>query len=378
MPSNLPLPTIADSLQQGKQAIVGTREEFADIHSGSIYDYLMGTAALAWAREAQADQDKFRGIYFTTAQNDDLTTYVQQRFGIARIMDSYGVGSCLMQRQNFLSGAGIIYAGTHVQVATGMGGSIVYEVVNDVTCGPTQLLVPVEIRATTSGGGVAITNGSGSIVDPLWDDSFIAIGLYCGNGTSFEAATDFRARVVQQLLNQRPGYPAAIKAALLAIGAPNVVLFPSNYQGIDSGINACYVGDANYQCSQALLIDSRVNVEGTRVLGADLEVFPMATSLLSVALTLNLWDDPSKFDVGTIKALAIAGVLQYFGNSANAFAYKRDGIAGSAQRTSNAIQQVTVTSPTVDATFSSSNWPSTLTRYTPTGATVAITILGPQ
>lgn len=377
MPSQLQVPTSSDSLRVGKRAIVATRDELADDRTGSIYDFLMGTAALAWAREALSDRDKFRAIYFTTAQNDDLTDYVLKRFGIARILDTQGTGTALFVRASAAAGAGTIWEGTRFIVSDPHGGSTVYEVSANASVSATALSVPVTINAVDYGPGVAINNASGPVIDPLFD-SFTAESVYCKNGTVYEKAADFRARTVQTLLDNRPGYPIAIKNALYGAGAAQVVLFPSNYQGIDSGINCAYVGDAGFGASNALLIACRAAVESSRVLGPDLQVLGMSVTALSVDLTVSLWDDPSKFDQTFLTSAIIAGVLQYFTDPANSFAYKIEGIRGAAQRVSNAIQTVTVNTPSADATLSSTAWPATLPRYAPTANTVTVALQGPS
>lgn len=377
MPSQLALPTAQDSLRIGKRAIVATRDELVDDRTGSIYDFLMGTAALAWAREAQTDRDKFRAIYFMTAQNDDLTDYVKQRFGIDRILDTQGTGQALFERATTSAGAGTIYKGTRFLVNDLHGGSIAYQVTANAVCGATQKQVAVSIQAIPYGLGVAINDASGPVIDPLFD-TFTAVDVYCQNGTVFEPAANFRARVVQELLDQRPGYPTLIKQTLLDAGASQVILFPSNYQGTDSGINCAYVGDSGFGANNSLLIACRKIVETSRVLGADLQVLGMSSSTLSIDLTVSLWDDPANFDQLMLKSAVVAGVIQYFTDPTNAFAYKVDGIRGAAQRVSNAIQTVVVNTPSVDATFSSTSWPATLTRYMPNSSSISVALQGPS
>ncbi len=377
MPSQLAIPSIADHLRAGKNAIVASRDLFADTRSGAVYDFLMGTAALAWSREALADRDKFRAIYFTTAEGDDLTDFVLKRYGITRILDTYGPGTATFIRPSAAAGAGTIYAGTQIQVSSPNGGATVYQVASNTVVSASATTVLVPIQATTYGSGVAVSGMNGQVIDPLWDNTFSVLGLYCQNGTTYEPAPAFRARVTQTLLDQRPGYPALITQTLQNVGASQVLLFPSNYQSTDHGVNCAYVADQGFSTSQSLLIACRYAVESCRVLGADLQVLPMQSSTISVALTVSLWDDPSKFDQAALTATIASAVVQYFTNLQNAFAYKLNGIAGAAMRVSQAIQTVTVTNPVADATFSSANWPAILTRYIASLGTISVTLTGP-
>lgn len=369
MPSQLPVPDIRDSIRAGGRAIVARKDLLADTRTGAIYDLLMGTAAMAFSREALTDRDKFRAIYLTTAQNDDLTTFVSQRFGIDRVLDTYGTGSCGFSRGSASAGAGTIYAGTRLQVAT-TNGSIVYEVASDVSVSATQTSVVVPVQATTFGAGVAISNASASVLDTLWDNTWDVSGLSCANGTTFEAAPDFLARVKATLQEERPGYPALVQSTLLALGAPNVVLFPSQFQGgTDYGVSAAYVGDASYSCSSALLASCRAGLESARVLGCDLWIGPMAVTPITLGLTVSLWRDPSYFDQNKLLTTIALGVIQYFRRGTHAYAYKVDGIRSAIQRVSKDIETPTITSingsAPADVTFAANPWAASMPRYLP-------------
>ncbi len=374
MPSALPIPSINDEITAAANALVGRKDQYADVHDGSVYQYLNGTAAMAFHQEAVRDRDLFRAVYTNTAQGDDLTTRVRNLFAVERILDTPGTGSAAFMRGTANAGGGIIWEGTRINI-----DGVFYEVAADTGMGASQLSASVPIRATKTGPGYSISNASGQLYDPLWDNSLVPTNVSCGNGTTFEAADDFRARVKSILFANRPGYAAYITSVLNAIGASQVVLLPSYYSGgVDVGINACYVGDSGFSATQALINACQVAAEGARVLGADTIFRGLSVSGLTIKLTVSLWDTPGKFDLVTMRRLITGGVAQYFGNVSNAFAYKIDGIRGAAQRVSNNIQDVTVITPSVDIVLSDTAWPNTLTRYIVNQGAIEVTFTGPN
>ena len=377
MPSQLDLPKISDHLRVASNALRGQQDELADVRSGSIYNTLEGVTAIGFSREAVRDRDQFRSIYFSLAEDDELTTMVQQRYGIDRILDTYGAGSASFVRPDATGGAGRIYKGTRILVPGPQ--PLVYQMTADTDANGSQLEVAgVPIEATTYGATQVMENGAGTVMDPLWDSSWTVSNLQCVAGTIFEDAHDFRARVAQTLLDRRKGYATAIEKALSDAGAVEAVLLPYNYDGhIDAGLNVCYVGDASFSGSASLVRKAEIAAENARMLGADIVFLPLASGILAVSMTIALWDDPARFDVVNIRTAAKAAVSQYFDSIANCFAYKVSAIEGNIRRVSNAIQQVTLTSPTVDATLTSRPWPSTLTRWQVIEDAIQVDITGP-
>lgn len=386
MPSLLDVPSAADHIKAAADAMRGQRDKRTDTRRGAVYEFLTGKAALLWTREASRDRDMFRAIYFDTAEQDDLTFYIQQRYGISRILDTYGTGTAAFSRPTAGGGAGTIYAGTRIIVPG--NDPRAYKVAADTPVAASQTAVSnVPVSATVLGPGQAIQNATGRIDDPLWDLTWSVSSLSCGDGTTYEDSQSYRARTRKALLDQRNGYVTAITTVLRNTGAQNVVLFPSDYSGgTDFGINAIYVGDAGYNSTAALIGQCNVAAEGVRVLGADCLILGMVSSLLTCSLTVTLWDDPGLFDINGITSIAQriqAGVVQYFTSQGNSFAWKVDGIRGAAARVDPSIQTVTVASvngmaPPADAVLGTSlgvPWPPQLIRYftNPNAITVAIT-----
>src|SRR6185312_11844872 len=111
-----PQPTIDDFLTTYGQAIVGGKDEFADVREGSVYDYPGGVSSILWSREVQRDEDMFSSDYLDTAVGDDLTALVLDRFGIQRVLDAPGTGVADLSRPNANAGGGTVWAGTRIPI----------------------------------------------------------------------------------------------------------------------------------------------------------------------------------------------------------------------------------------------------------------------
>lgn len=242
MPSTSPLPTVAQLVQvacgatNGPSKAIGKlqaeQDAYGDGRSGSIYNHTAGPMAVLWAREARLVQDTFSDIYFDDARDAALTTLIQGRYpnvpGVARVLSTYGQGTATFVRPNASAGAGTIWQGTRVQVPGSPPG--IYQVAADTAVGATVTSLTVPIEATVLGTGHACNVTSGLVLlDVLYDTSFAPTTMTCADGTNFEDAKSYRARVRALLLNLRNGYAGAIVTACMNAGASYVMTFASTY-----------------------------------------------------------------------------------------------------------------------------------------------------
>jgi hypothetical protein len=396
MPSPQPLPTVRDFITAGKQAITGQLDDYGDVRSGSMYDHLNGPYATLMAREAAADRDKFRAIYISSAQGKTLSAVVSGRLGVDRIAGTYGLGSLLVQRASSAGGAGKFWTGTRIQVPGSPPG--IYEVAQDTTEAASSLSATVPIQATATGPGSAVQGATGgAFLDPIWDATWSPVSLSCAAGTDFEKATDYVARARTSLLANRNGYLAKLQTACASIGAVNAIAFDSSTGFAaddvtdDYGLNAIYVGDANFGATSALVDAAAVALESCRTLGAELWVGGITQSVQSVVGTVYLTDSPGNLPSVVIARACMQAVLASF----PAYAVKVKALEARVAAASPYIQQVTITTPGADTSvptikfsdeggkfpnpqFISETWPSTLTVYTTSAQRVSLTLTGPS
>jgi hypothetical protein len=391
MSSGQSLPTVSQLRKSFSNALVGTADEFADTITGSMYDIIGSVGAISFSKQSQRDKDLFASGYFDGAVGADLTDLVLKRFGIARILDTYGTGTAILSRPTATAGAGTIWTGTRVLVAG--SGSVApeeYVVASDTPVLSNQTQVTVPVHAPSFGSGYAVNAQNPpwalSVDDLCFDRTFSVLSINCADGTDFESDQDFKARVRSIRQGLRVGYISPIIQTCLAQGAVNIALFPSNYANsilTDTGLNYIYVGDQNYNGTSQLAQECMFALESTRVLGADCIVLPMQKTVLTITATVFLWDSPGKFNLNSLYDM-ISGIFQqYFSGNQNAFGFTLSGLTGAAQYALPEIQQIVFFSPQTDVTVTTSvngfpHFPSVLPRYVLSGANVNLTFQGPQ
>lgn len=385
MPSVLPLPTIDELETTFHDAVRGIRVNTEDSHAGSIYDHFAGVGAILWSQQAQNDKDQFEAKYFDRATGIELTDYVHFHDGIERILDTHGSGTIALTRASTSAGGGTVWKGTQITLFRN-NSSYVYAVSQDTIVSALQTSVVVPIVATFIGptsGGLYVNGANGSkliLTDPLWDNTWNLLSLYCSPGTIFEEAADFRARVKLERTQRRVGMRDSIATVCKSAGAFNVFLLQSNFAGdsVDYGINVAYVSDSGFNTSPELIARTISILESVRVLGADLQVLPMQVQTLNVNLTLNLWTDVSKVNSYEVKRSAISAIVEYFSNTSR-FAYDLQSIAGSIHKLMpEIVQKITFTSPSSSAgILVSGSIPTILTKYNVGFDNVNVTLSGP-
>ncbi len=332
-------PSIDEIIKQFGSAIRGEKDGYADVRRGSVYEYIGGAAAMIWSREAQRDTDLFAATRFKNATGDELTAMGFERYGIPRVLDTYGTGTVLLSRPSAAAGGGTFWRGTRFRASGEAADSAYYEVTEDTVI-PSGLSAILPIRACVIGSHGAIDVTSVLLDDPVWDNSWTALRLVCSDGTDFEPADAYRARIRSTRLDQRVGQENVIIAACEAQGATNVVLFRSNYAGddFDYGYNYCYVSDNGYTATADLIKRCKVALDAVRVLGDNLQVLGMYPIQTRVQATLTLSD--RNVDLERVKQLAVGTVLQYF--AGNPYAFQISAIAGRMYRSIPVLQDAAI------------------------------------
>ena len=347
MPSTQPLPTIRGLVQAASNALTGERDANGDVRSGSLYNHNAGPMAVLFSREADRDKDLFEDIYFNSAKGDALTDYVQARTGIMRYLDAAGVGTCTFARPTDGGGSGPFLQGTEIQVAGTPG--MIYEVAVDTTVSATALVCTIPIRASMLGSGTAITSTTGlSLLDPIYDNTWVPMQLTCADGTDYEKAADYRARVLETRINQRVGYLPQMVLACQSVGAAYVVAFASQYglavtdYADDYGLNAIYVADDGYASPTSLVSACDAVLESWRVLGADLLVGGVVNTPLTLTFLVSLTDTPSKLPTQSIRRLCAQALMAAFGPTDGGYVYSADALSSAVTNASPYVQSAFV------------------------------------
>ncbi len=387
----IPAPTTQEFIDAFSSAIRGAKDKHADIRRGSRYETLAGVSAILWSRQAQRDTDLFRATRDESADDRDLTERMWRKYAIERREDTYGRGTAVFTRYAAYYGAGTIWAGTRIYLLPrdGQTEGKYYVVTRNTEVSSDKLVATdVPIRAEGVGLGWAISEsalGAFRLDDVLWDTAWTVTSLECSNGTVFESASEFKARVRQTLLDTRVGHRTAIVAACNVAGAASVVLFSSDFGGSseDHGLNMCYVGDAGFTTTDGMIPACILALESVRVMGDNIQVLPMQQSTLTIRATVYLREDPSRYDRDYLYRQLSARIVQSMGGIEGGFTYSLEGLAGDMVVSSNDVQEVEFHEPSADGTVLSLsggllNFPTTLTRYRTTLSDIHLTFAGPR
>ncbi len=379
MPAVTKVPTIEDFREAARRGIRGWRDPNLSVRSGGGYDFTQGPAAVIWSREAQRDRDLFLQVYTESATDADRDRLVEAYYHVERVPAAYGLGTCEFTRPSAAAGAGRIYAGTRVAVLKAGYPPAVYAVLADTDVTAAALSLPVPMRATRYGTGVAANVGSASglrLDDILFDATLRPAALVVGDGTDREEDDAYLARARADLKADRVGHIARLVKTCREAGAWNVVCLHSGTFGDaqDFGLNHIYVSDANYVTTLQLQQDCFLALDAVRVAGCDVQVLGMDSATISVALTVAMNDSPGAFDLTALAADIRAAVVDEFAGRSDTWTWRTEGIRGAASKASPDIQSVgVVTNPAEPAAA----FTATLTRYRLFANDISVTFTGP-
>jgi hypothetical protein len=378
MSATTAVPGVSGFLQAYADAIRGERGQRHNVRRGSTLDLVGGSGAMAWARLSARDRDLFRANLTDGAQGADLDRQVLRRYGVARIRDSFGAGMAVFERPTTLAGADTLDAGTRIRVI-GPGISEVYRIATTTVVGPLDTTISVPIEATRPGPGVALSVAGAAIAidDSVFDASLAVVSLTCADGTLEESPAAYVARARAVKKSSRIGYRAAVIKACKAAGAAVVVVLAPDAYGpeLDQALINVYVADAGYSTSTALVDACYVALEAVRVAGCDLQVLGMTMVPVALAVEVQLWADPSKFDQIGLKRDIIDALVGAFEARADFWLFSTDSLAGDVYRATGQSAQLATLSATPPAP--AATFPAVLPRYTLASSAITLSLVGP-
>lgn len=410
MPSQLPVPTVDELLDAYRTGVRGDRDETADMHDGSGYDFFGGLGALVFRRLALRDRDTFRAIYFDFATGDEFVKLATKRFPTITppVAATAGAGFVTFVRPSAGGGGGSFLKGTRITVVPrGTGNALSYVIGEDTAVDGAALITPqIPIVANKTGLGVAIDTVTAKPVlirveDQLYDNTFAVTRLVCADGTEREKDGDARGRIRKSRFDARIGYAKAVTDACVNAGATEVALFASDFLATnpntqiesigkldadgygDVGLNRVFVGDSSFSSPASLIRACTMALDGAAICGIAVQALPMQLSLVTMGITVQLWKDPGRAMVNVLKKDAQAAVLNYFGQRQNPFYYRFPAIYGAILKATRDVQKITFTTeldifgnpvqPVLATLFNS----VPINRYYVTPDSVTVTITGP-
>jgi hypothetical protein len=174
----------------------------------------------------------------------------------------------------------------------------------------------------------------------LLEESWTVTKLVCTAGQAYEKDEDYLARADDTVLEARVGYDSAIKQACKDAGAARVVLFRSDYTGVDTGINNVVVGDAGGETTATLLDECRFALARVSMLGANVQALPMTRQQVELAVNVELWQPMANQRAAEIEASN--AIIDYFQNRDNPFVWKYSAIEAAALKGLSDVHTIAV------------------------------------
>jgi hypothetical protein len=383
MPATEDLPTV-ETLRTAFHTEVRGVKRYRDDHLGARLDHWAGVGAMTLARVSAWERDNFRRIFFDSATGEPLDAIVEDRYQRVRQELTRATGSAILTRPSAAAGAGTVWKGTRIGVSRGGTDPLRrYRVTDNVSClaSLTRLEVPLEAEQAGTGQDVTDDQSVQTLMDPLWDATWTVDEVRATGGLDREGPEELRGRVRDEMWAARLGYPEAIEQACRDAGAGQVVLFQSDWLGTawDFGLNRVYVGDAGFTASAALLRDCRLAVADVGIEGMGLQVLPMAETLITIDLTITLWQEPDRIDQGQAKRLAADATLEYFRTRENPFVWRTAGIRAAVQNAVRGTQTVAVAASVAEPTLATLFQSEPLPRYAlASSGSVQVALEGPS
>lgn len=386
MPSREPVPSVANFVKAGGDAILGSRDKDASVRSGGAYDLIVGHSGVIWSRQAFRDKQLFANNYIDSARGADLDRLVESYFSVSRIQDDWGYGQAIVARPSVAAGAGTLYAGTRIRLHYPPNQPTFYVVRTNVLVGANDLTAVLPVRSDKTGKGVSANAIAPnlSFTDELYDNTFSAVTLVCQDGVVGEKDDEYLARARTSRRDMRPGLIRSILEACHDAGATNVVAMKPGAFGdaLNDGFARLYVGDSNYQSTEALKKAIAIALESVRNIGVDIQLMDMTQVSCIASADVTLVDDPGKINTTGILGSITRTISDYFLGNSEWWKYDKSALVSSVLQSHPDVQNVNFAlrtkDPLVAVPETPDAFPTIVTRYSLFPGDIIVNFSGPS
>ncbi|WP_298516635.1 baseplate J/gp47 family protein [uncultured Nocardioides sp.] len=302
------LPTFDELYQQAKDEVQSRQPELTDWTEGSNLDALAGEGAILADEVALVLVNLFRAHFIDTAEGDDLTALVSDRFGLTRKPATAAIGTVTFTRGSS-SGTLLIPAGTQVS------GEVDGDEVTFTTDADVYLVSgSIDAEATCTVLGRA-GNVAAGIIDTI--DSVIAgdpdltvenADIFAG-GSPEETDPRLRDRARRYFQTLRKGTVGALEAGALGVaGVEYATVDESHYAWDDGGYVEIFIGDPDASANADLV--AAVSLELVEWRAAGIKLVVTAAEREEIALEVQVTALRGA-DQTTIRAAARSALLAY-------------------------------------------------------------------
>lgn len=354
-----------------------------DLRAGSRLDAFVGVGAALGTRVSAYAADRAAAGRLATATGEDLDQFARDFFDEGRKVAVAATGSRRLTRTGG-TGATSIPRGTRVGVpATATQPAVVFEAVETVAVGAGVTAVDVALRCTETGtaGNLTDPDAVTALLDPLPTTSPASAwalaatpGAVFGGGAAVETDDELRYRLGQYdpITARIRGTRDAILAGTLRV--PGVRWVTAIEPG--DGTVVVFAGDAGFALPAALRSAIDTELLGWRCFGVPVLMRGFTVTPVTVTGTIYMARRLAEYDLNALRAVAVARVKAYFDARPYPDEYFVNALEAALFRADDEVQQVLLSSPTVDVRRPSDGGYGALgtaVRYVVTDASLQLT-----
>jgi uncharacterized phage protein gp47/JayE len=386
--ADLPTPVELKNAGQAafRSAIDPTGTGAVNLAPGSKNDTMLSVLVGLVLRLSRTTADRIAGSRRSSAVDDELDLIGRDLYSQPRKPDAAAVGTAYVHRTG--TGATIIPTGSRFQVPPASGqAAVLFQSTADVSVASgitSGVAVPIEAVQTGYSGNVALASLT-KILDPLPDATwslYVPVGPVdvIGGGAPVEDDDTYRARLAQIAIDDTRvrGTRRAQLAAILAVPG---VAFATLVEPLD-GTTVVYAGDVNYALPNTLRTAIQTALLDVRAYGVPALIRPYNVVTVDVTATLYMARALLNYNADTIKAAAIADVIDYFTNRRpSPDEYYLSAIEASLLAAHPESQDVALSEPIANVQRPADTGYGAVTalnRYVVTPSSISVSIAGPR
>jgi uncharacterized phage protein gp47/JayE len=277
-------PSFDDLFDLGKAEMLLRRPDLF-LAPGDVTDFVVAAAAAMADKNIQFAAEEFRKTFIDGATDDDLTTLVDDHFGIQRTVATQAQVILSFSRPTSGAGAGSLLTGFTVStVEDASGNRQEFTLDADVNFGAADL-GPINVAATAVDAGRGGNVGAGTITNMVgapFDTTVVVTNVAAAGGGNDEE-TD------EQLRERARAFPSTLRRGTLAALEFGALTVPSVQVATATeiaGIATVFVTDGSGNSTAEMVADVITELENWRCAGSNVVV--VGGTLLNVNIDVTL------------------------------------------------------------------------------------------
>jgi uncharacterized phage protein gp47/JayE len=336
-------PTIADLVEQGRAELLDRRPDL-DALPGDITDFLLHAGAAGGDRVLLYAAQRVAATFLDTAEGDDLTALVEDRYGFSREPATAAIGAVEFTAPGGPT-SGTITAGFRVATVADPVTGAFTEYTTDVNLTFTAEAGPKSVAVTATTAGAATNATTGTVIrtlDATFDTFTVTNPERMAGGNEEETDEELRARARAFFPNQRRGTADALVVGALQV--PSVRKATVFDDG--TGLITVYVADSEGASNLEMIQLVETELETWRAAGVVVQVSGSTPVPQNITLVLTVRAGVSTVAIADAVEAAVTAFVNRLQSGETLY---RQAVSSAAQAVNpDDILTVVVTLPVAD------------------------------